>query len=76
MLCNKIYENPRKKFFTIAGSGDEQNQKANIFSNSTSLKLSLALCHRILLSPVFWATLVYIFIGVTADNILRQLGKT
>ena len=25
MLCNKISENPRKVFFTIARSGDEQN---------------------------------------------------
>ena len=25
MLCNKISTNPRKGFFTIARSGDEQN---------------------------------------------------
>ena len=46
-------------FFTIAGSGDEQNKKTNMFPNSTSLKLSFALCHGILLKPVpeiavFW----------------------
>ena len=33
MSCNKISENPRK----VAGSRDEENQKTNIFSNSTSL---------------------------------------
>ena len=50
----------------IAGSGDEQNKKnIYIFSNSTSLKFSFALCHGILLPPVpeiavFWATLIYI----------------
>ena len=32
MLYNKISENPRKGFFTIAGSGDEQDQKMNVFS--------------------------------------------
>ena len=52
MLCKKISENPQKGFLTIAGSGDEQNQKINIFLNSTSLKLSFALCHGILLPPV------------------------
>ena len=65
MSSNKISQNPRKVIFTIAGSGDEQVQKTNIFFNSTSLKLSFALCHGILLPPgpdmaVFWATLLYI----------------
>ena len=46
MLCNKISENPRKVFFTIARSGDEQNFKTNIFSNPTSLTLSFAPGHR------------------------------
>ena len=52
------------RFFIIAGwPGGEQNQKTNNFSNSTSPKLSFALCHGILLPPVpeiFWATLMYI----------------
>ena len=47
MLCNKIYAHPRIGFFTIAGSGDKQNKKTNIFSNSTSIKLSFALGHGI-----------------------------
>ena len=41
MMCNKIFENP-KKGFTITGSGDEKKKK-NVFSNSTSLKLGILL---------------------------------
>ena len=40
-----------------------KNKKTNIFSNSTSLKLSFALCHGSLLPSfpeiaIFWATLI------------------
>ena len=39
-------------FFTIAGSVDKQNKRKKYFSNSTSLKLSFSLSHRILTPSV------------------------
>ena len=45
MMRNKISEIREKLFFTIARSEDEQNQKTNIFSNPTSLKLSFVPGH-------------------------------
>ena len=60
--CLIKFQKIRARVFTIAGLGDEQNQKTNMFSNS-SLMLSFALCHGILLTrsgDVFWATLLYV----------------
>ena len=60
-LRNKISENPLKGFLQSLDRGMNKIKKKNIFSNSTSLKLSFALCQGILLPPVavFWATLMY-----------------
>ena len=53
-FCVLKFPEIREKVFTINGSGNEQNlkKKTNIFSNSTSLKLSFALCNGILLPSV------------------------
>ena len=56
-------ENPRTGFLQSPDRGMNKNKKTNIFSNSTSLKLSFALCHGSLLPSfpeiaIFWATLI------------------
>ena len=51
ILCIKIYENPRKGFFIIAGSRVDQNKK-NIYIFELYITLSFALCHIILTPPV------------------------
>ena len=68
MLCDKISKNPQKVFFTIAGSGDKQNQKTNIFSNSASLDQAffcpLSWNFTTTLrsgDSCFWATLMYLY---------------
>ena len=51
MLCNKIFENPRKGFLQLLDRGKNKVKKRIYFQPPTSLKLSFALGHGIFRFP-------------------------